>query len=127
MRNRRPSLPGFAQTFAHAVAFKGGSSVPASPPPIAPPPPPPTPEPPPQPIQPPPPTIPIDTGAGLPPPDAPAGPSTIAPPASDKSSEVRDAKREALKKSGKRRGLLSTLLAGETGGYQGQGKTLLGQ
>ena len=73
---------------------------------------------------------PIDTGVGmnLGTPVVPAGPQTAAPPASDKSSEVRDAQREARRKAGRRKGYLSTLLARETGGYQGgEQKTLLGQ
>lgn len=123
MTKRRQSLPGFLFMFAHAMHHKGGGAPTYVQPAPAPPPPPP--EPPPMPV------APIDTGAGatptLPPPEPPATPATVAPPASDKSSEVRDAQREARKKAGRRRGYLSTLLASETGGYQGQGKTLLGQ
>lgn len=114
-------MPGFLFMFAHAMHFKGGGAPTyVQPAPT----PPPAPEPPPAPI------APIDTGANsptLPPPEPPATPATVAPPASDKSSEVRDAQREARKKAGRRRGYLGTLLAAETGGYQGQGKTLLGQ
>lgn len=79
------------------------------------------------------PVIPIDTGikndTPALPPAAPtaAAPIAAAPPASDRSSGVRDAGREARKRFGRRKGYLSTLLAGETGGFQGQGKTLLGQ
>jgi hypothetical protein len=76
---------------------------------------------------------PIDTGAGLNL-GAPTMPTfeKAAPPVSDKSSEIRDAGREARRRAGRRKGYLSTLLAGETGGYQagattGQPKTLLGQ
>jgi len=116
--------PGFLFNFPHAMRFKGGGAPTyVQPPAPTPPPPPPAPEPPPAPVS------PIDTSTGqtLPPPEPPATPATPAPPASDKSSEVRDAQREARKKAGRRKGYLSTLLAAETGGYQGQGKTLLGQ
>jgi hypothetical protein len=82
------------------------------------------------PVAPPAPTLPppIDTGAGLNL-GAPTMPTLEkpAPPVSDKSSEVRDAGREARRKAGRRKGYLSTLLAGESGGYTGQAKTLLGQ
>lgn len=56
----------------------------------------------------------------------PAAPTPI-PPASDRSSEVRQAGRDARRNSRKRKGLLGTLLAGETGGANNPSKTLLGQ
>lgn len=120
MRNTEfHTFPRFASDFPHTRLYKGGgTTVIQQPAPT----PPPAPEPPPAPV------APIDTSTGtLPPPEAPATPATVAPPASDKSSEIRDAQREARKKAGRRKGYLSTLLAGDTGGYQGQGKTLLGQ
>lgn len=124
MKTRSDSdrCPGFLTTFAHAMHFKGGGA-PTYVQPAAP-----TPPPPPPPPEPPAPT-PDVTGGGttLPPPEPPATPATVAPPPSDKSSEVRDAQREARKKAGRRRGYLSTLLAGETGGNQTPQKTLLGQ
>lgn len=49
------------------------------------------------------------------------------PPVSDRSSEVQQAGREARRSAKKRRGLLSTFLAGETGGANNPVKTLLGQ
>lgn len=49
------------------------------------------------------------------------------PPVSDRSSEVRQAGRDARRQSRKRKGFLSTLLAGETGGANAPSKTLLGQ
>ena len=120
MKNRSDSLPGFLATFPHAMRFKGGGTTIVQQPAPTPPPPPPEPPPPAA-------IVPIDTTTALPPPEAPASSVSVAPPASDKSGEVRDAQREAKRKATKRKGLLSTLLAGETGGYQGQGKTLLGQ
>jgi hypothetical protein len=56
------------------------------------------------------------------------------PPPSATSVDVQQAKRDAVKQAGKRKGVQSTILAGETGGYQGQNplaspdqkKTLLG-
>jgi hypothetical protein len=123
MKTRSDSVrcPGFLYDFPHAMRFKGGGTTVIQQPPPAPPPPPPAPEPPPA-------EPPVtDGGTNLPPPEPPANSTTVAPPASDKSSEVRDANREARKKAGRRRGYLSTLLANETGGAQGQAKTLLGQ
>lgn len=82
------------------------------------------------------------TGGGTPPPTPPAPdapvqsstgtitqptPSQPIPPVSDRSSEVQQAGREARRNSKKRKGLLSTLLAGETGGASAPTKTLLGQ
>ncbi len=49
------------------------------------------------------------------------------PPVSDRSSEVQQAGREARRAAKKRRGLLSTFVAGETGGANNPMKTLLGQ
>lgn len=49
------------------------------------------------------------------------------PPVSDRSSEVQQAGREARRSAKKRRGMLSTFLAGETGGANNPMKTLLGQ
>jgi hypothetical protein len=49
------------------------------------------------------------------------------PPVSDRSSEVQQAGREARRNAKKRRGMLSTFLAGETGGASNPVKTLLGQ
>lgn len=49
------------------------------------------------------------------------------PPVSDRSSEVQQAGREARRSAKKRRGMLSTFLAGETGGANNPAKTLLGQ
>lgn len=54
-------------------------------------------------------------------------PYTPPPPVSDRSSEVMQAGREARRNSKKRKGLLSTYLAGETGGAQGAAPTLLGR
>lgn len=88
---------------------------------------------------------PDDTGTGgtndapVPPaPDAPVkasdgtlltAPTATAPipPVSDRSSEVQQAGREARRSAKKRRGMLSTFLAGETGGASNPVKTLLGQ
>lgn len=49
------------------------------------------------------------------------------PPVSDRSSEVQQAGREARRASKRRKGFLSTFLAGETGGANNPVKTLLGQ
>lgn len=57
---------------------------------------------------------------------APTAPSTP-PPVSDRSSEVFQAGRAARQANRRRKGFLSTLLAGETGGAQSPIKTLLGQ
>lgn len=56
------------------------------------------------------------------------------PPPSATSMDVQQAKRDATKQAGKKKGVQSTILAGETGGYQAQNpmaspdqkKTLLG-
>jgi hypothetical protein len=57
-------------------------------------------------------------------------PATPAPPAAPPTStqvEVTQAKRDARKQNQQRAGITSTILAGETGGYQDQQKkTLLG-
>jgi hypothetical protein len=53
-------------------------------------------------------------------------PMAPVPPVTDRLSEIVQAGRESKRKTTKRKGLLSTLLAGETGGYQGQQRTLLG-
>jgi hypothetical protein len=53
-------------------------------------------------------------------------PMAPVPPVTDRLSEIIQAGRESKRKTTKRKGLLSTLLAGETGGYQGQQRTLLG-
>jgi hypothetical protein len=68
---------------------------------------------------------------GKPPPLA--APPPPLPPVTEKSSDVADASRDAKLQAAKRKGLGSTLLAGETGGTGGSsafglatGKTLLG-
>lgn len=66
-------------------------------------------------------------------PDAPVNgitqptPTPPSPPVSERSSDVIQAGRDALRTAKKRKGYLSTFLAGETGGAQGSAKTLLGQ
>ena len=59
----------------------------------------------------------------VPPPTPPS-----APPPSQTSADVTNAEQNARKQAGKRKGVQSTLLAGNTGGYQplGGGQTLLG-
>lgn len=42
------------------------------------------------------------------------------PPATAQSVEVQDAQRDARKQAAKRKGMTSTVLAGETGGYKPQ-------
>lgn len=54
-------------------------------------------------------------------------PTQPIPPVSDRSSEVMQAGREARRAAKKRKGLLSTYLAGETGGATGAAPTLLGR
>lgn len=49
------------------------------------------------------------------------------PPVSDRSSEVMQAGRAARQASKRRKGLLSTYLAGETGGAKGAAPSLLGR
>ena len=44
--------------------------------------------------------------------------SSSPPPPTQQSVEVQDAQRQARKQAAKRKGLFSTILAGETGGYQ---------
>ncbi len=61
----------------------------------------------------------------VPPPAAPAP-----PPPSQTGSDVINAEQEARRQAGKRKGIQSTLLAGNTGGYKpgalGGGQSLLG-
>lgn len=57
---------------------------------------------------------------------APTAPAPI-PPVSERSSDVVQAGRDARRSSKKRKGYLSTFLAGETGGATSPVKTLLGQ
>ena len=66
------------------------------------------------------------------PPPAPAAPPRPTPPVTERTIEVEAASRQTLIDARRRKGLRSTLLAGETGGYQPAGtaedqkRTLLG-
>ena len=46
-----------------------------------------------------------------------------APPPTNQSVEVQEAQREARRQAAKRKGMTTTVLAGETGGYQPMGAT----
>jgi len=62
---------------------------------------------------------------------SPSAPPPPAPPATERQTEVVDAKRQTAQDARKRKGQLSTLLAGETGNQRNETqtaarKTLLG-
>jgi hypothetical protein len=57
---------------------------------------------------------------------APPTPIKAPPPVTDRMSEIIMAGRDARKKAQSKKGYMSTLLAGETGGFTGNAKTLLG-